>query len=107
MTRRHALIAGSVLLASCSSNKTEPEVAKRPAEPPPLVERPEPPADPSKVIRVRFTTNKGPCIMEVHKEWAPIGAERLEQLVRDGFFDGARFFRIVPNFVVQFGIAAN
>ena len=108
MNRRFALIATSVLLASCSSApKSETETAKRPADPAPITERPAAPADPSKVFRVRFTTNKGPFIMEVHRDWAPIGAQRLEELVKDKYFDGARFFRIVPNFVVQFGIAGS
>jgi cyclophilin family peptidyl-prolyl cis-trans isomerase len=42
--------------------------------------------------------------MEVHPEWAPIGAERMEELVDADFFAGCRFFRVVPGFVAQFGI---
>lgn len=45
--------------------------------------------------------------MEVHPEWAPLGAQRFEELVKDSFFDGARFFRVVPQFIIQFGIAAD
>jgi peptidyl-prolyl cis-trans isomerase A (cyclophilin A) len=59
------------------------------------------------VFKVRFDTTKGPIVVEVHRDWAPIGARRFEELAKSGFFDGAGFFRIVPNFVVQFGLAAN
>ncbi|GBD31837.1 MAG: hypothetical protein KatS3mg081_1584 [Gemmatimonadales bacterium] len=56
------------------------------------------------VYRVRFETSKGEFIVEVTRAWAPKGADRFYNLVRHGFYDGARFFRVVPGFVVQFGI---
>lgn len=56
------------------------------------------------VYRVRFETSKGAFIVEVNRAWAPKGADRFYNLVRHGFYDGARFFRVVPGFVVQFGI---
>jgi peptidyl-prolyl cis-trans isomerase A (cyclophilin A) len=49
--------------------------------------------------QARFETSAG-----VTRAWAPRGADRLYNLVRHGFFDGARFFRVIPGFVVQFGI---
>jgi peptidyl-prolyl cis-trans isomerase A (cyclophilin A) len=57
--------------------------------------------------RVLFTTSKGPFTVEVHRDWAPKGADRFYELVKGGFFDGNRFFRVVPNFVVQWGIAGD
>jgi len=62
-------------------------------------------AEPS-VFRTRFECSNGDFIVEVHRDWAPLGVARFEQLVKDGFYDGCRFFRVVPGFVVQFGIAA-
>lgn len=54
--------------------------------------------------RVRFVTSKGPFVVQVKRSLAPHGADRLYELVRIGYFTDVRFFRLVPNFVVQFGI---
>ncbi len=53
---------------------------------------------------VRFTTTKGAIDLLVHRDWAPRGADRLLWLIDNRYYDGARFFRVVPKFVVQFGI---
>jgi len=55
-------------------------------------------------FRVRFETSKGPFVVQVKRSLAPRGADRFYELVRIGYFSGVRFFRLVPNFVVQFGI---
>jgi peptidyl-prolyl cis-trans isomerase A (cyclophilin A) len=57
--------------------------------------------------KVHFDTSKGSFILEVSRGWAPLGADRFYTLVKSGYFDGARFFRVLPGFVVQFGIAAD
>jgi peptidyl-prolyl cis-trans isomerase A (cyclophilin A) len=57
--------------------------------------------------RVNFDTSRGPFVIEVVRENAPLGADRFYNLVKSKFYDGARFFRVVPGFVVQFGIAAD
>lgn len=64
------------------------------------------PVDPSgeETFRVRFETTAGEFVVEVHPDWAPKGAERFRELVEDGLYDGNRFFRVVPGFVVQWGI---
>lgn len=54
--------------------------------------------------KVRFDTTKGPFVLEVHRDWAPKGADRFYNLVENGFYDHVAFFRAVPNFMVQFGI---
>jgi peptidyl-prolyl cis-trans isomerase A (cyclophilin A) len=56
------------------------------------------------VYKVKFDTTKGIVMIEVHAAWAPNGADRFYNLVKNGFYDGCRFFRVVPGFVVQFGI---
>lgn len=67
--------------------------------------------DPSKlkekapgVFKAKFETTKGDFVVEVHRDWSPNGADRFYNLVKHGFFDGVKFFRVVPGFVVQFGI---
>lgn len=57
-------------------------------------------------FQVKFTTTRGDFIVTVHRAWAPIGADRFYNLVKHHFFDNASFFRVVPGFVVQFGISA-
>jgi peptidyl-prolyl cis-trans isomerase A (cyclophilin A) len=57
------------------------------------------------VFRARFTTTKGPFVVTVHRAWAPRGADRFYNLVRGGFYDGQRLFRVIPGFVVQWGIS--
>src|SRR4029077_10124223 len=57
-------------------------------------------------FQVKFTTTRGDFTVTVHRAWAPIGADRFYNLVKHHFFDSASFFRVVPGFVVQFGISA-
>jgi peptidyl-prolyl cis-trans isomerase A (cyclophilin A) len=54
--------------------------------------------------KAKFDTSKGAFVVEVHRDWAPKGADRFYNLVKNGFFDDTRFFRVVPDFMVQFGI---
>jgi peptidyl-prolyl cis-trans isomerase A (cyclophilin A) len=60
------------------------------------------------VFKAKFTTFKGgEFVIEVHRDWAPNGADRFYNLVKSGFFDDTRFFRNVPKFMVQFGITGD
>jgi peptidyl-prolyl cis-trans isomerase A (cyclophilin A) len=80
-----------LILAGCSSKATK---APAPAKTGPA------PAE----FKVKFDTSKGAFIVEVHRDWAPHGADRIYELVENKFYDDARFFRVVRNFVVQWGI---
>src|SRR5262245_52162407 len=53
---------------------------------------------------VIFETSKGRIVFEMRREWAPHGVDRFYNLVRHGFYDGARFFRVRPGTWIQFGI---
>lgn len=73
-----------------------------------------PAADPSKWTetapanyKAEFVTSAGRFVIECRREWAPKGADRFYNLVKSGFYNSARFFRVVPGFVVQWGMPAD
>ena len=59
---------------------------------------------PVDVYRVQLDTTKGAIVLEVHRSWAPNGADRFRELVTSGYFDDTRFFRVVRGQWAQFGI---
>ncbi len=81
----------ALALAGCSKQPSRPPADERSAD----------------SYKAKFETSKGDFTVTVTRQWAPIGADRFYTLVKSGFFDGARFFRMVPQFVVQFGIAGD
>lgn len=87
----------AVLMAGCSSTQTVQ--AQKPGT---SMDQTAP-----ETFKVTFELSKGPVVVEVTRADAPVGADRFYSLVKAGFFDGARFFRVVPGFVVQFGMAAD
>jgi peptidyl-prolyl cis-trans isomerase A (cyclophilin A) len=123
-----ATVALSLCALSCKkTEEPEPEThqaAASSAEPAPVAS-PEPPAPPPKPVdpallkpeeatakapakfKVKFTTTKGDFVVEARRAWAPTGTDRFYNLVKLGFFTDIGFFRVVPNFVVQFGIHGN
>jgi peptidyl-prolyl cis-trans isomerase A (cyclophilin A) len=90
-----AIICG---LVGCESGKPAPPA---PVPTAPSIDESE---APDSTYRVKFTTTKGDFVVEVHRGWAPRGAERFEELVQAGYYDGCKFFRAIPGFMVQFGI---
>jgi peptidyl-prolyl cis-trans isomerase A (cyclophilin A) len=56
------------------------------------------------VYQVKFDTSKGTFVIEVTRSWAPIGADRFYNLVKNGFYDDCRFFRVLAGFMAQFGM---
>ena len=57
-------------------------------------------------FQVKFVTSRGDFVVTVNRAWAPIGADRFYNLAKHHYYDNASFFRVVPSFVVQFGISA-
>ena len=106
----------SVVLAQTPASKTgatsksgaaSKAGAGKAAEPPSLLKPGSLKAKAPNLYKAQFTTTKGDFIVEVHREWAPLGADRFYNLVRAGFFTNASFFRVLPGFVVQFGLSAD
>jgi peptidyl-prolyl cis-trans isomerase A (cyclophilin A) len=121
-----------LLAAGCSRSEpsagAEPKPASTPAAPasaapPPAPASPASPAardgndplyHPEKAtekapdkFKVKFATTKGDFVVEVTRAWAPNGADRFYNLIKLGYYDGARFYRAVEGFMVQFGISAD
>src|SRR6185437_12030773 len=59
------------------------------------------------LFRVQVETTAGDFTIEVHRDWAPHGADRFYDLIRAKYYDDSRFFRVVAGKWVQFGIAGN
>ncbi len=95
--------------AAAASPTAAPATA--PAEAPKAGEQHPALHDPSKAtevapptFKVNFKTTKGDIVIEVKKEWSPLGADRFFNLVKMGYFKDIAFFRVVPGFMAQFGI---
>jgi peptidyl-prolyl cis-trans isomerase A (cyclophilin A) len=98
MNRRSILTLAAALLVTALL-PAAPAVAQSPlANPAALTEQaPE-------TYKARFDTTEGTFVIEVHRDWAPRGADRFYNLVKNGFYDNVRFFRVLDGFMAQFGI---
>src|SRR5690349_19888884 len=56
------------------------------------------------MFNANLDTSAGMFVIEVHRDWSPNGADRFYNLVKSGFLDDVRFYRVVKGFMVQFGI---
>ena len=92
--------------ATAAAPTAAPTVAPTTAPSPlrPLLDPPHATEQAPDRFRVRFETTKGPFVIEVTRAWAPRGADRFYNLVRVGYYDDVAFFRVIENFMVQFGI---
>lgn len=99
---RRLLLLASVLFvaAACGGGSSSKAVA-----PAALLTPSKLTAQAPETYKATFETTAGDFTITVHRDWAPLGADRFYNLVKSGFFDGERIFRVVPNFVVQWGIS--
>ncbi|MEA2604310.1 MAG: hypothetical protein QOF89_5302 [Acidobacteriota bacterium] len=97
LTRILALSLAVSLWACASGGRPGGEALLHPKSP--EVNRPAPDR-----FRVRLETSKGPILLEIRREWAPQGADRFYNLVRQGYYDDTRFFRVIAGRWAQFGI---
>ena len=110
LTLMALLMAGS----ACGGREDvvpQPSPKEAVAAPTPADTAPSPLLDPARATetapesyRVRFETTKGPFVVEVHRAWAPHGADRFYNLVKLGYYDGVTFFRVLDDFMAQCGI---
>lgn len=94
--RKILVVLTALALGACSSKPTKTEedkaVSKKSEQAPPR-------------FYAKFETTKGDFILEVVRDWAPRGTDRFYELLQDKYYDGSRFFRVRPGFIVQFGIS--
>ena len=106
-------------LPACSNQQPPAPPAETPAAPAPAPANANPLLDPQSpamnqtapaMYRVLFSTSKGDFTVEVNRDSAPLGADRFYNLVKNGFFDEVRFFRVIRSprlFMAQFGISGD
>lgn len=83
-----AVFAVAALTTSCGSGvKKSAETKPAPAE-----------------YKVRLQTTKGDIVILVHRDWSPLGADHFYELTKMGYYNGNRFFRVLPKFIVQWGM---
>lgn len=115
MTTKNFLILSLLAVGACKGGDTKT------AAPMPATATPAAPSGPSQALTnpdpaalaapapanytVVFTTSKGDVEVAVDRSLAPLGADRLHYMAANGFFTGARFFRVVPGFMAQFGLS--
>lgn len=85
--RALSVLCAAVWLVSCGGKTSNEEIRHAPEE-----------------YKVVLQTTKGDVTILVHRNWSPLGADHFYQLINLGFYNGDRFFRVVPDFVVQFGM---
>jgi peptidyl-prolyl cis-trans isomerase A (cyclophilin A) len=94
------------LVAGCREKApAAPDTSKAGANAPAAAPSPNAAAPDS--FRVAFETTRGNFVVQVNRAWAPLGADHFYQLVGQQFFDGVKFFRVVPGFVAQFGMSGD
>jgi cyclophilin family peptidyl-prolyl cis-trans isomerase len=113
------VLTALVFTAATAAAQTAAKPAPKPAAPATAAPKPAAPKAPApnrllnpgaltakapEMFKVKFDTTKGPVVLVLHRDWAPKGVDRFYNMTRNGFFNGARFFRVIPNFMAQFGI---
>lgn len=104
---RTTTIAALLVLAAACDPAAPPQEEEAPSPDSAGAAGPAADATAPAVFRVRMETSKGPVVIELHRDWAPMGVDRFYTLVQADFFSDARFFRVLPGFVAQFGIPAD
>ncbi|MCS7025956.1 MAG: peptidylprolyl isomerase [Bryobacteraceae bacterium] len=99
MQNKLLVSVGVFLLAACAP---APVAEKKTAQSAKQEKKPAP-----DLYRVKLETTKGDIVVEVQKQWSPRAAERFYELVQAGYYDEAKFYRVIRGFIAQFGVAAD
>ncbi|HSW28498.1 MAG TPA: peptidylprolyl isomerase [Longimicrobiales bacterium] len=107
-----ALLVAASLVGACGGGEPQEQAApQEAAQAAPAVDPASPLFTPAtltesapETYRVRFETSAGAIVVQVNKAWAPNGADRFYNLVKNGYYDDTRFYRVVEGFMAQFGL---
>lgn len=95
---RNSVAGALLILLTLTACETGSKPAPKTVE---VVKKKEPPPA---AYRVKLATTKGDIVIEIKREWSPLGADHFHELVTAGFYNGVRFHRVMKTFVAQFGI---
>ena len=108
--RLYLALAMVLIITACSASDQAPPAAETPVTPPAAATATTPDETAPATYKVLFSTSKGDFTIDVTRDWAPKGADRFYTLVRSGFYDNVRFFRVIRTpqpFMAQFGISGD
>src|SRR5215475_6723248 len=98
------LVLAAIAFVSAQTAAPKPAPKPKPAAANKLLTPASLTAKAPETYKVKFDTSKGVFVVEVHRDWAPLGADRFYNLVRNGFYNNVRFFRVLNGFMAQFGM---
>ena len=105
------LIIAGAFLVGCPKNEDAPTESQGEETPPPAQEEASEVSQDDTAVPAKYTveldTTKGAIVIDVHREWAPNGADRFYELVKTGYFTDVAFFRVIGGFMAQVGISGD
>lgn len=101
------LVASSLIVMGCGGGGDDQAGEESPMPDTPLINPAALEEEAPATFQARFETTKGEFVIAVTRELAPLGADRFYTLVKNGYYDDTRFFRVIDGFMAQFGMHAN
>ena len=105
------LIIAGAFLVGCPKNEAAPTKSQAEETPLPVEEEVTEATKEEAPVPAQYTveldTTKGTIVIDVHRDWAPHGADRFYELVKSGYFTDVAFFRVISGFMAQVGISGD
>lgn len=101
------LVASSLIVMGCGGGGDDQAGEESPMPDTPLINPAALEEEAPATFQARFETTKGEFVIAVTRDLAPLGADRFYTLVKNGYYDDTRFFRVIDGFMAQFGMHAN